>query len=891
MSFAYPWILILLIPVLFLAVRYFKKASGRKQKILFATRGIIAALLVLSLASPMVMMTVTKTNDNPELILISDTTESMRYFKSGIGQDLYEYFSGTIDVQYDTLTGNYTALGEKIIQYADGKNKLLLVSDGNSNYGTDLEEAINFSKGTNTQVSAVIPDLIQNDMSVEMTGDKSIIVGNEQEFGIVVRQAGNSNASYNYEVYADGSLIERGSGKLNGSEKTTTFTTKFSTLGAHTLRVSISSAADSDKINNNFTKSVYVIEKPNVIVVTSEANASLTQVVGTLYNVTVVTSLSQFTDLDRALSSTKTVVMDNVYIGNITDSQVVSLKNYVSNGGGLVVVGGTSSYGYPEGHSYLNTSFEKLLPVVSVPSDWEGTQDVLLFIDVSDSGNSFASNNETLLSNIKKTSFEIIDNEYFKDANITYLTIGDPKREVSGEFYYVGNPKESDELKNQIENLKTGDGDTDLVDTFEDAVEILDNRSGQPLIIIMSDGNVVGRHSYAELLAATNKMKDYGATILFINIYTGGSIRPDQFRDSAGTPYAKKLMTDYGKKGVYIQSNKGLPVDPDFKEMLGDSGKNNTNRTESSLYISNPKHFIVQNVNLTETNVSGYNSVTPKAGSDKLVIASDGAPVLTVWRYGLGRVASLTTDNGVGRGNYWASDLYTAPGSKLVASTVNWVMGDPNRESGIVIDAPDTSVGLPTVLRVNMYDPGIPVLTLGGQKLILTMESENVYTSELMFNKSGLYNISGYPISVNYPIEYQEIGVNPDFRRLVESTGGDIYTPAEAKAYFIKSVTDDTTYKTKEVVNFSVYLLLLALIIFLVEIVYRRVREIKELRRLHDEYEKAEKEGGDGIPPTYFKAHGWSYTDKEEGKEEPGILSSYSKLKSTLKQKREQLKK
>ncbi|MDV0446208.1 hypothetical protein MsAg5_00350 [Methanosarcinaceae archaeon Ag5] len=889
-SFSYPWALVLLIPVIILAGYYFKKAAGRKQKILFGTRGIIAVLLVLAIANPLVFMNVTKTNDHPELVLVSDTTQSMKYFKSGVGQDLYNYFTGTINVQYDTLTGNYTALGEKIIQYADGKNKILIVSDGNSNYGTSLTDAINFSKETNTTVSAVIPDLIQNDLSVEITGDKSIIVGNEQEFGIVVRQAGNANASYNYEIYADGTLIERGSGTLNSTEKTTTFTTRFTKLGAHTLRVSLTSAADSDKINNNYTKSVYVIEKPNVIVVTSEQNASLTQVVGTLYNVTVVTSLSQFTDLDKALSSTKTVVIDNMYIGNITEKEVASLKNYVSEGGGLVVVGGTGSYGYPEGNSYLNSSFEKLLPVVSIPSDWEGTQDVLLFIDVSDSGNSYAANNETILSNIKKTAINIIDNDYFKEANMTYLTIGDPTRDIDGEFYYVGNPKEANALKLQIENLKTGDGETDLLDSFEDAAVVLENRSGQPLIIVMTDGNIVGRHSYSEILAAENKMKDYGATIVYINIYTGGSTRPDQFKDKSGTPYAEDLADDYGKNGVYVSSPKGLPVDPNFEEMFGASSSNNTNRTESGLYVSNPKHFIVQGLDLSNTSVSGYNSVTPKAGSDKLVIASDGAPVLTVWRYGLGRVASVTTDNGVGRGNYWAPDLYTSPGSKLISSTINWAMGDPNRESGIVIDAPDTSVGLPTTLRVNMYDQGIPVLTLDGKKLVLTMESENVYTSELLFNQSGTYNISGYPIAVNYPIEYQEIGVNPDFRKLIESTGGNIYTANEAKAFFIKSVSDDTTYKVKEVVGLNVYLLLLALVIFLAEVVYRRVREIKELRRLHEEYE-TRAASGEKIPPTYSKLHGWSYMDPEEEEKTEtsglaGLTGKLSGLKSKVKLKK-----
>ena len=67
-----------------------------------------------------------------------------------------------------------------------------------------------------------------------------------------------------------------------------------------------------------------------------------------------------------------------------------------------------------------------------------------------------------------------------------------------------------------------------------------------------------------------------------------------------------------------------------------------------SLFAYSPDHFITKNVNLT-ANITGYNDVTPKAGAERLVITStNGKPVLTTWRFGLGRVAALTTDNGEG---------------------------------------------------------------------------------------------------------------------------------------------------------------------------------------------------------------------------------------------------
>lgn len=859
--FGARYLLLLLIPAVLAGIYFFGKAVGRKQKVLVGTRTIICVLLIIALANPVSFLTLTRTDRNPDLILVSDTTASMNYFSKGAGQELYEFFSGRFNVKYDVMSGNYTALGEKVLQYADGRNQIILVSDGNSNYGTELDSAIDAAIQTGSKISAVIPGLVRNDLSAEIIGDKTVIHRNDQEFTLRIQQANSSDnrVAYTYEIAQNGVVIYRGNGVMEDTEKLIPFTTNFSSLGAQTLTATITSPQDSDAINNVFTKSIYVIEKPNVLVVTSEPNASLTQVVGTLYNVTVVSNLAEFgstANLEKALNASKTVVLDNMYIGNITEEQTECLKRYVSNGGGLVVVGGTSSYGFMSGNgsSYLNTSFEKMLPVVSIPSDWEGMQDVYLFIDVSDSLNTGNAANiitgeivgDTIQANVKKSAVNIIENDFFKEANMTYFTIGGSSRNDSGEFYFAGNPMERQRLVREIEMLQTGDGSTDLRSTFERATKVMENRTGQPLVIILSDGNILGTSTYNELLRAVNDADKYGATILFMNHYS--TKIPGQFNDSRGRIYAQSLMRDYRGAGVYIESVRGLPLYPRFEQIFGSGNNTDENVTKSFLYISNPKHFIVQKLNLTETNISGYNGVTPKAGSDKLVIASDGSPILTVWRYGLGRVASLTTDNGLGRGNSWAPQLYAAPGSKLVTATTNWVMGDPNKESGLVIDCPDTYVGVPVTLRVQMYDGGVPVLMLDGQKLLLTMESKDVYVTELVFNQTGTYNISGYPVTVNYPTEYKDIGVNPDFRKMIESTGGNVYTVAEAKALYIQINGETVTYKTKEAVSFNVYLLLLALVIFLSEVAYRRVREIKELKRLHEEYDRREAESPGSMP-------------------------------------------
>lgn len=196
-------------------------------------------------------------------------------------------------------------------------------------------------------------------------------------------------------------------------------------------------------------------------------------------------------------------------------------------------------------------------------------QDVYLLLDVSDSASAWGSNNETIFSNIKETAINIIENDYFKEANITYFTIGNQSRNDTGEFYFVGNPNEAQKLKDEIGNLKTGSGYTDLVYTFDNVIPVMENRSNNTLVIIISDGNLVNQRTYNDLLHAVNLADKHNATMLFINLYTVGSTRPEQFNDSRGNIYAKSLMRNYKGDGVYVESSQGLPIDPNFPQMFG----------------------------------------------------------------------------------------------------------------------------------------------------------------------------------------------------------------------------------------------------------------------------------------------------------------------------------
>jgi len=221
-------------------------------------------------------------------------------------------------------------VGDEIIG-ASENNYILLVSDGNTNYGKDLSEAITFVSKTGTRVFAVEQKLLHNDMSVEIAGVKNLIIGNENVFNIVVRQAGDS-ASYRLDVKVDSDPVNLPDESKNIVQKERTKTIQFSytfkKLGTHTMEVVITPQnEDWFPTNNRFYKSVYVVPKPNILAITDDTGSPLYQTIDSLYAVDRAGSIPD------DLTKFRAVIIDNK---NAAMLGADSLKDYVSGGGGLL---------------------------------------------------------------------------------------------------------------------------------------------------------------------------------------------------------------------------------------------------------------------------------------------------------------------------------------------------------------------------------------------------------------------------------------------------------------------------------------------------------------------------------------------------------------------------
>jgi uncharacterized membrane protein len=810
-SFEHPEMFWLMLPVLIGGLYLLRKAT---KKGLILSRIIVVALLVIALASPYTLNPRVTVDDSPNLVLISDETDSMDIFDKQAATNLYESLAARTPTTLVRLTGDKTALGDAIMQYSTGDNQLVMITDGNSNSGADLEEALKFARDIGTTVYYVQPKLISNDITARITGDKTVIVNNENQFNIVISQAETGEISYRYELYIDDQLARSADVVQQGREKTIPLQQiKFSQLGKHTMRLVVApSSGDTDEINNVFYKSVYAIPKPKLTAIGLETGSPLAYSLRNLYDVSMASDLS-------GIDGKKAVVIDNTHANSFSQDDVTKLKAFLNDGHGIVVVGGDRSYNYG---NYLDSPIEEILPVVSRPTDWTGGRNVVLVLDIS-----FSTAAHGTQGDILGNAIHILENENLRDAYMGVIAFGTEGLDVSNGLVYLGTASNLDLLRSEITTLTPGaSSQTSLNEGLLIAQNWLDNEAGELDIIIISDGGI--EQSYDSSLEIARGISGDGVNMYYIHV---ASSAPSQL-DANRVAYAQRLMQEVD--GTYFKLQQGERANIVFNELPQQTQENETAFGLFPLIELNTQHFITSNVEV-EGEITGYNDVTPKAGADRIIITSTGKPVITTWRYGLGRVAAVTTDNGERGGNRWGTALYSGNNSKLISSTMNWAIGNPREETGAVVEAPDTWYGTPSAVVLTMYDTGIPILRLNGNPVDLSLTGDNVYEASVSPGTIGVHDLSGYPVAVNYALEYRDVGLNEDLPSLIRAHGGNIYTESEARANLLTEAREKSQKLVRDIVSYKMYFLLAALIIFLGEVIIRRIREIREMKKMQSE--------------------------------------------------------
>jgi len=782
--------LLMLVPMILIA----GVASLRlnKNRLLVLSRIAIFCLLAVALANPYVTVTETTQTKRPLITVVSDLTASTEIFDRGAAERVQ---ADLPDSQIRTFSGTATPLGDKILQYAQQGGALLLVTDGYSNKGRSLEEALALARSANTTVFALemVPE--REDYSVEISGTNTAVLGGDYPFTVIVRSSSGGFDGL-LTVRADDSVIYQDKVSGEGRSASIKISQRFSSTGTHLIEATINFPQDAQRENDRYQKAVYVVPKPDVLLVADE-ESPLSAVLSEQYKLTTTSSF-RADQLGPGGKRYKTVVLDNQRYG----PELASLKEYVRDGGGLVVVGGEASFDFGD---YRNSTLEDVLPVKSVPSIFEGGKTTVIIMDISGSTRREMSiGGATFLDYEKSLAIEILKSPEFRDDRVALVVFG-----TEAFVVFTPTPIAGKEIMiaDRISSLSPQPGaqeETQLNTGLALAWNILNSSSGEGEIIVISDGRV---KEYPEVFEeATRMIQDMEATVHLVEVKSFQDA-PGGFRDLAARTGALYHSAVY-PSSVTIRAEER----PDEEELPEEE---EISAGGYALMILNPNHYITSDLSLA-ANATGFNDVTPKSGGQRLVVMLDGKPILTTWRYGLGRVCAFTTDDGAA----WAPEVYSAKNSMLVSRMVNWAVGDPRPESGR-IDAEDGWLGTP--LEITITSPSPPKIGSGQVEKV----GENRYSAIVTPERQGIYTVGDYGIAVNYPLEFRHVGFNPDFSRLIMSSGGKVFSEAEVAGNLVEEARKRGEITTQQRVSRRWSLLFAALAIFLAEVIVRRLREVK----------------------------------------------------------------
>ena len=768
------------IPVLLILGAFYIRTKAR-DKLLAVSRLVVFCLIIAAAANPYFVELQTVQSQKPSITILDDKTGSMEVFDPDVATRLNTIF----DARIRSFSGDSTPLGEKILQNVLPGETIVLASDGYSNSGRPLNDVLPIVRGSNATVFAITLTPGKNDACVEISGPNTAVLGGDYPFTVIVR----SSITYKgpLSVFADEKVIYSNEITANGTT-TIKIAHSFLETGNHILRAAI--ASDLQPVNDNYQKAIYVVPKPDVLLI-SDSDSPLAKDLSGLYKMTIVS------EPPFSFQGYKAVVLDDQRYNTKLDS----LRNYVRDGGGLVVVGGQNSYDLD---GYYNSTLEEFLPVRSTPSTFEGGKTLIYVLDISFSLLSTRTKDGTTLLDYEKAlAIELLKSPDFQDYKVGLVVFGT-------KAYNVLDPTPLTRGKSVLDERISGLAPTGTENTYLDnglqlAWDMLNASGGKGELMVLSDGNLWNYEDVVTHSVSMLKQMNTTTRLIQVQAFPGKTGNLDDLASRAGVNYEAFIYPASVTTKVMRSLDETQP-----KENL---------LSGYAISVVNKNHYITADLELNAT-VTGFNDVTPKPGAQRLVAMSDGKPILTGWRYGLGRVAALTTDDG----SNWAATIYAAPSSQMISSMVNWALGDPRPENDRV-EAEDGWAGTP--MQLTITSEARPSLTGADIEKV----GDKRYIATFTPNSTGIYYIGNYGVAVNYPLEYRYIGFNPDLVRIIMANGGKVFSEDEARQSLIAEAGRQSQRTRQERVSRRDLLLIIALAIFLSEVIYRRVSEIRRRGR------------------------------------------------------------
>ncbi len=778
MILTYPALLYLLVPIAFLLFLALRKKIVKEEirlfkiskKFIFVSRMLIFSCLLFAATMPYVEYHDTNGNVSKIKVLV-DNSESMKLMEKEKALNKLNGLSIPVEITNMEL-GEYSSIGTSILNNMAPDENILLITDGQNNFGQELEDIALFASSINSRIFAMELEEKERDAAIFIEGPDKVISGVENIFTAKLSIVGTPGKKI--IVTLDNEVLFEGpySGPIE-------FRKSFDD-GTHVFKAELDSD-DYFKQNNVFLKAVTVTKKPKILFIGGKSSPTYK-----LYN--------DFYDIEYAdkipekLESYHAVVLDNVNANSITGNDVDKLDDFLNDENGLLIMGGKDSYDYG---GYNKSLITGLLPVSIGKA--KKKQDEISLVIMLDSG---VSGMEELKPGI--TRFDV---QKSVTADILNGISGKNKVALIEANYYLNTVTGLSELgpkKEAVINdlaLLSAHGSSQLRFAYKQAYDMLKLNTGSKNILLITDGNALIPQDQGQALDMVIKARSDGIKTFIVSV-----------GENADEVFMKQVKTLGGGEYFKVDETSRL------KLYFGSPG-DDTEEKELSIFVYDSNHFITEDME-DINKVYGFNQVYPKPNSRMLLTTSKGDPILTIWNYGLGRVAALSTDDG----SMWNPEMLKEKNSKTLLKTMNWLIENPERKNDFALEIPDLRVGESSVITVRSKE--LPKSELNFIEYEKGLYKANFYTEE-----TGIMDILGTAAAVNYKKEYLNIGMNEDLRKSVMVSGGTMIEGLDENALSSMSRIEYTRNR-----DVSWVFVFIALVIYLIEITIRRIMEIKVSR-------------------------------------------------------------
>lgn len=752
---------------------------------------------------------------------------------------------GLPDIERTNLADALEMAGQML---AGHTGRVILLSDGLPTEG-DTGAAVSALARNNIPVDVLqVGETLRRSWAnspneIRLTGlDVPPVLRQDTTFSLVVtiHAARPANVTLRVVDSAAASLLAEDEVSLEAGFNSFTFDTQAGKPGPRRFTATLSAADDGQPANNSLSAFTQVYPRPRVLVVAQELLPG-TRFAGLLGRAGFIPEQARPSDLPDRLSALEAydgIVLLDVSARSLKLEQMIALQEFVrSLGRGMLVAGGRNSFSLG---AYQDTPLADLLPVLLEPPPREERPPVALLLVVDHSGSMVEEREPaTKLAMAKEAAIRATD--ILGPEDLIGVLMFDNRYEWVVPFQPVRSGAALLEIQQAIATIPGGGG-TRILQALEVGLPALAEQqtaSAARHAVLLTDGKSFdgprGLPDYDQVVEAA---LEAGITLSTIAIGADADVA---------------LLTHLAERGRgryhFASRPEELPELTIAESDILRSSAVQEGEFRPAVFAPHPmlRGLFGATVLTSETgrmpDLSGYIAVTPKPRAEVALQIGPGDPLLSVWGYGLGRVAAWTSDAGAD----WGSSLFSWPD---VARFWGQVVGYTLPEPGLGLLQLSTEVapgGVVTLVAdsvtaagqtVDLAPPQVELVTPANRDVRLTLRqvAPGQYRQQLRLPHPGAYQMTVSQARDNasaetatggfvvpYPAEYglpDEDAGEPLLRRIANATGGHIFAPGESPPAV--QAAANTAALPPPPQELWPWLLQVALVLWPVEIAWRR---------------------------------------------------------------------